>query len=120
MTSGNNSLSDIVERLAPWQFAFSDSLASVVRTGGSCLDETSDGDCPGWLFDETTERGLAAEICDHCPVHDPCLELELRVLGAAKVGMWGVLGEDGRRALHPLWRQARENATDTGSRGDQR
>ena len=31
------------------------------------------------------------------------MELELRLFGAQKLGMWGVLGQDGRCALHTVW-----------------
>jgi WhiB family redox-sensing transcriptional regulator len=103
-------LSIIAERLTPWRSASNDALAVAVIAAGACLDDTCDGDRPGWLFDHTTERELAALICADCPVSDACLELELRLFGAARLGMWGPLGEDGRRALHPVWVRAREDA----------
>lgn len=105
---GTDVLSAIVMRLTPWRSASNAALAAVVITAGACLDDTCDSDRPGWLFDDTTDHELAALICAECPVSDACLELELRLFGAAKLGMWGPLGEDGRRALYPLWAQAEE------------
>lgn len=105
---GTDVLSAIVTRLTPWRSASNDALAAVVITAGACLDDTCDGDRPGWLFDDTIDHELAALTCAECPVSDACLELELRLFGAAKLGMWGPLGEDGRRALYPAWAQAEE------------
>jgi WhiB family redox-sensing transcriptional regulator len=67
------------------------------------MDAMSDGDRPGWLFDNGTDPDVAAQVCARCPVQDECLELELRLFGARKLGMWGVLGQDGRCALHTVW-----------------
>jgi WhiB family redox-sensing transcriptional regulator len=119
---GTDVLSAIVERLTPWRSATNDALAAVVIVAGACLDDTCDGDRPGWLFDDTTDRELAALICADCPASDPCLELELRLFGAARLAMWGPLGEDGRRALHPVWVRAREDAatSEVGVTDDER
>ena len=118
VSSAEESLTAIAERLAPLQAVPSDVLGVIVVGAGSCLDEMADVTRPGWLFDHSTDRETATLICADCPVRDQCLELELRLFGAAKHGMWGCLGEDGRRALHPVWVQVREDATDAGSRGD--
>ena len=117
---GADVLGVIVERLAPWRSTSDDALAAIVVVIGACLGETSDGDRPGWLFDDSADRELAALICAECPVSDACLELELRLFGAARLGMWGSLGEDGRRALHPVWAQGRPDVADSGRRGDRR
>ena len=89
-----------LERLRP---ASNDALGAAVVGAGSCLDAMSDGDRPGWLFDNDTDPDVAARVCARCPVQDECLELELRLFGAQKLGMWGVLGQDGRCALHTVW-----------------
>ena len=112
------SLDAITEQLLPLRPAPNDVLGEIVIQAGSCLDETTDPARPGWLFDDTTEPDTAAQMCADCPVRYACLELELRLFGAAKPGMGGALGEDGRRALHPVWLQAREDATGAESRGD--
>ena len=36
-------------------------------------------------------------------MRDECTELELRLTGDRAVGLWGVLGEGGRQALHRVW-----------------
>ena len=80
------------------------------------MDAMPDGDRPGWLFDNSTDPDVAARVCARCPVQDECLELELRLFGAQKLGMWGVLGADGRCALHRVWTQVREDATSRDDR----
>lgn len=114
-----DALSTIAARLMAWRGTTNDALAAAVVIVGACLDETSDGDRPGWLFDKTTDRELATLICADCSVQEQCLELELRLFGAAKLGMWGTLGEDGRRALHPVWMQVREDLAEA-ERGERR
>ena len=106
---GEESLTAIAERLEQWRSVADEVLGVLIVGAGSCLDETVDPERPGWLFDLTTDPGSTAQICAACPVRDACLELELRLLGAQKHGMWGALGEDGRRALHPVWAQRRGN-----------
>jgi WhiB family redox-sensing transcriptional regulator len=96
-------LTDTAMRLERVRSASDDALGAAVVGAGSCLDAMSDGDRPGWLFDNDTDPDVAAQVCAQCPVQDECLELELRLFGARKLGMWGVLGEDGRCALHTVW-----------------
>lgn len=72
---------------------------------------------PRWLFDAETDRELATRLCEGCPVQDQCLELELRLLGAQTVGVWGALNEDDRRALFPYWQRARNSDTSTTTNG---
>lgn len=119
--SADRSLALVAEQLEWLRTVSDDVLGSAIVRAGSCMNELVDGDRPGWLFDDTTDRGSAALVCAECPVRGECLELELRLFGAEKLGMWGALGEDGRRALHPVWLQARDDATDadgTGRGGD--
>jgi WhiB family redox-sensing transcriptional regulator len=91
---------EIVERLEWSRTVTDDELGSAVVRRGACLEGA---DAPGWLFDADTPRGGAAGYCAVCSVRDECLELELRVLGGQVCGMGGALGEDGRRALYPVW-----------------
>ncbi len=100
-------LTEIAEALEWVQPASDDALGTAVVHHGSCLDPLPNGDRPGWLFDHETPVDVAAAVCAGCRVRLECLELELRLFGAQKLGMWGPLGEDGRRALHPVWMQVR-------------
>jgi WhiB family redox-sensing transcriptional regulator len=114
-------LTGAAERLEWVRPASDDALGAAIVRAGSCMDTLPNGDRPGWLFDSETDPGVAARVCAGCPVQDECLELELRLFGAQKLGMWGVLGEGNRRALHPIWAHLREHAIDrdgTGHGGD--
>jgi len=73
---------------------------------GACMEISADDGPPRWLYEDGTDRELAARLCQGCPVQRECLELELRMFGDQTVGVWGALGEDDRRALVPHWRQA--------------
>jgi WhiB family transcriptional regulator, redox-sensing transcriptional regulator len=115
--TNEESLTAAAERLEWLRPASDEVLGSAIVRAGSCMDEFVDGDRPGWLFDETTDHGSAALVCMGCPVRDECLELELRLFGAQKLGMWGALGEDGRRALHPVWSRMRGNVADSHDAG---
>lgn len=103
-----NWLIEIAARLDRVQAVPDDVLGAAVVRYGACMQTQDDGEPPGWLHDVQTDRELAARLCAGCPVQDECLELELRLLGEQTVGVWGALGEDDRRALHPIWRRHRD------------
>jgi WhiB family redox-sensing transcriptional regulator len=90
--AGGEWLADAAMRLERVRPASNDALGAAVAGAGSCMDAMSDGDRPGWLFDNGTDPDVAVRVCARCPVQDECLELELRLFGARKLGMWGVLG----------------------------
>jgi WhiB family redox-sensing transcriptional regulator len=105
--SDDSVLADIGRRLAGLRPVPSKVLADLVERDGACLEVAVDEGPPRWLFDQRSDRELAARLCAGCPVQLECLELELRILGEQTVGVWGALGEDERRALVPQWRRAR-------------
>jgi WhiB family redox-sensing transcriptional regulator len=102
-------LIEIVRRLARLRSAPTRVLAAIVARDGACMQPGPDspvGRPPRWLHETSTDRAVAARLCQGCPVQQECLELELRMSGEQTVGVWGALGEDDRRALVPLWRHA--------------
>ena len=52
--------------------------------------------------------GVGGGLCARCPVIGQCLEWELRCAGMTTTGVWGATCEDDRRALHPIWRERRQ------------
>jgi WhiB family redox-sensing transcriptional regulator len=100
-------LTPIAARLDRFEPVSKDALGAIVVNSGGCMDALPNGDRPGWLFDEQTPREIAVGVCARCPVADACLELELRLFGTERLGMWGALGERGRRELHPVWQRRR-------------
>lgn len=118
MTSGNELwLIGIAWKLDRLRWAPSDVLRDVVTSEGACMRPPPDEGPPG----ATSDRELAARLCDGCPVQDECLELELRMSGPATVGVWGAMTDDDRRDLHPYWLRRGERAervmnTDGGER----
>jgi WhiB family redox-sensing transcriptional regulator len=111
-TGNDDRLTAVAASLEWVRPASDDVLGAAVVRHGSCMDVLPDGDRPGWLFDDQTDSTVAARVCAGCPVRDECLELELRLFGAQQLGMWGGLGEDERRALHPVWARLREHVAD--------
>lgn len=91
-------------------------LAEIVRRDGACAWVFTDH-VPVREDERTNDRKLAALLCDGCPVHDECLELELRAAGARTVGVFGALSDDDRRALYPHWLERGERADDDGPDG---
>lgn len=119
-SSGDVSLAAIAEHLDYLRDVTDDALGRSVIGAGLCVDETADPDQPGWPLDDTVNDAVVVLICAGCPVADQCLELELRLFGAERHGLWGSLGEDGRRALHPMWAARRGRAEDDGTVGGER
>ena len=103
---GDSWLVEIVNRLTRLGRVPSGLLAEVVARDGACLQISTDDRPPRWLYENSTDRELAARLCRGCPVQLECLELELRMFGSQTVGVWGALGEDDRRALVPRWRRS--------------
>jgi WhiB family redox-sensing transcriptional regulator len=99
-------LLEVVKRLTRLRRVPSGVLAEIVAVDGACLEISADDGPARWLYEDGTDRELAARLCRGCPVQWECLELELRMFGEQTVGVWGALGEDDRRALVPYWRQA--------------
>jgi len=67
-----------------------------------------------------TDRELAARLCAGCPVHDECLELDLRWMADQTVGVFAGLTQDDRRLLHAVWAAERfpgGTVVDPGCRG---
>ncbi len=92
-----------------------DVLTELVERDGTCWWEVTSGDPPDIADDEQApDRALAARLCAGCPVQLECLELELNTAGAATTGVWGALGEDDRRALHPVWQARRQDQRRNG------
>lgn len=91
----------------------------VVREG-ACMPTLVRDSEPPWLSQSTSDRELAAHLCEGCPVQDECLELELRIAGRHTVGVWGALPEDDRRGVHEHWLRRGERAVDpdTNAGGD--
>ena len=107
---GDSWLVEIVNRLARLGRVPSGLLAEVVARDGACLQISTHDRPPRWLYENGTDRELAARLCHGCPVQLECLELELRMFGSQTVGVWGALGEDDRRALVPHWRRSTARA----------
>ena len=99
-------LVEIVNRLTRLGWVPSGLLTEIVARDGACLQISTDDRPPRWLYENRTDRELAARLCRGCPVQLECLELELRMFGSQTVGVWGALGEDDRRALVPHWRRS--------------
>jgi WhiB family redox-sensing transcriptional regulator len=95
----------------------SEVLGDIVVRDGACMAVSADDEPPQWLHEDGTDRELAAQLCQGCPVQLECLELELRMFGDETVGVWGALGEDDRRALVPHWRDEQQRPETNG--GDQ-
>jgi WhiB family redox-sensing transcriptional regulator len=96
----------------------SEVLGNIVARDGACVAVVTDDEPPHWLHEDSTDRELAARLCQGCPVQLECLELELRMFGDETVGVWGALGEDDRRALVPHWRDEQPQRQETDG-GDQ-
>ena len=75
-------LAEIVHRLARLRSVPSGVLAEVVARDGACMEVSADDRPPRWLYENGTDRELAARLCRGCPVQRECLELELRMFGA--------------------------------------
>jgi WhiB family redox-sensing transcriptional regulator len=103
---GDSWLVEIVNRLTRLRRVPSGLLTEIVARDGACLQISTDDRPPRWLYENGTDRELAARLCRGCPVQLECLELELRMFGSQTVGVWGALGEDDRRALVPHWRRS--------------
>lgn len=99
-------------RLDRLRWVPTDVLHDIVMRDGSCVWAYTDGGPPQMINNDLTDRQLALCLCAHCPVHDECLELELRMAGEETTGVWGALNEDDRRALYPHWRARGERAED--------
>lgn len=84
-------------------------LTTVVVRRGLCLWGLWPAAEPDWEDCAPSDRALAQQLCEGCPVIDQCLELELRTAGASTTGVWGALPEDDRRALHPIWQRRRQH-----------
>jgi WhiB family redox-sensing transcriptional regulator len=82
-------------------------LRDVVMRRGLCLWGLWPAQEPDW--DAPSDRELAAQLCEGCPVIDQCLELDLRTAGACTTGAWGALPEDDRRALLRVWQRHRQD-----------
>lgn len=100
MTPDDLWLVGIAWRLDRLRWVPRDALRELATRDGACMSACGD---PPWLDVDSTDRAMAARMCAGCPVQDECLEVELRETGAQTVGVWGALGEDDRRALHPHW-----------------
>jgi WhiB family transcriptional regulator, redox-sensing transcriptional regulator len=101
MTARDVSLAAIAGQLASLCSIPNDRLADFVTRDGACMEVSAVEDPPCWLYNDGTDRELAARLCEGCPVQAECLELELRMNGDLTVGVWGALCEDDRRALIP-------------------
>jgi WhiB family redox-sensing transcriptional regulator len=97
----DDSLAEIAGPLAGLRSVPNEVLADLVRCYGACSEVNADEEPPCWLYNDGTDRELAARLCEGCPVQAECLELELRMSGDLTVGVWGALCEDDRRALVP-------------------
>jgi WhiB family redox-sensing transcriptional regulator len=100
----NERLAEIAARLDRLIDMPTDVLVGLVMADGACVWCYGDGEVPSLTGLDTPDRELAARICAGCPMHDECLELELRFAGRDTVGVWGALSEQDRQALYPLWR----------------
>lgn len=107
----------IAARLDRLRHVPDDVLTAVVLGGGLCFRCLWPPQEPDWDDAAPSDRELAARLCAGCPVIDPCLELDLRTDGTGSAGVWGALPEDDRRALHPIWRQHRQQETSREQKG---
>lgn len=112
MTSSDCRWIEIAWQLDRVRWVPRDVLAAIVMRDGQCIWAYTSDDPPELTGIDTTDRALAARLCERCPVRDECLELELRTAGKHTTGVWGALGEHDRRALYPHWRQRGERAED--------
>jgi WhiB family redox-sensing transcriptional regulator len=102
-------------QLDRWRQVPTDVLSAVVMRRGLCLWGLWPAQEPDW--DAPSDRELAAQLCDGCPVIDQCRELDLRTAGACTTGVWGALAEDDRRALHRVWQHRRQQPRERGEEG---
>jgi WhiB family redox-sensing transcriptional regulator len=98
-------------RLDRWRQVPTEVLTSAVARSGLCLWGLWPAQEPDWDDCASSDRELSARLCAGCPVMDQCLEWELRCAGMSTTGVWGATCEDDRRALHPIWRQRRQEPT---------
>ncbi|HEX8761578.1 MAG TPA: WhiB family transcriptional regulator [Pseudonocardiaceae bacterium] len=83
-------------------------LTTVVVRRGLCLWGLWPAVEPDWEDCAPSDRALAEQLCEGCPVIDQCLELDLRTAATSTTGVWGALAEDDRRALHQVWQRRRQ------------
>lgn len=103
MNSQNNHFDEIAARLDRYAEVPTDALFTLVTGEGLCFWAFDRHELPELTGEDTPDRELAAAMCAGCPVIDECLELELRTAGEDTVGVWGVLPDADRRALHCVW-----------------
>lgn len=92
-------------------------LTTVVVRRGLCLWGLWPAVEPDWEGCAPSDRALAEQLCEGCPVIDQCLELDLRTAGTSTTGVWGALPEDDRRALHPMWQRRRQRQNQNDGEG---
>lgn len=120
MNSDDDRLDEIAARLDRLRGVPNEVLGEIVLRDGRCLWAFTHGEPPELTGIDTAERELAARLCESCPVHDECLEWELRLHGPNTVGVWGALTEDDRRALYPQWRARGDGVAHERDGGQQR
>lgn len=105
----HDQLRELAARLDRLRDVPTDVLIGIVRRGCVCPWAFALGDPPALTGGaDTPDRELAALVCADCAHPDECLELDLRTVGPATVGVFGGLSETDRRALYPLWRARRD------------
>lgn len=112
-------LAELVRRLRRFREVPDAVLADIVWWHGCCVTRFLEGRpvppfCELAEGSEEPDRALAEWLCAGCPVVDHCLELELRTLGAATVGVFGGLTEAERREVHRLWLADRDGEPEGG------
>ncbi len=108
-------LTEIVVRLDRLRSVPTAVLADIVMRNGQCLWFITEGDPPEVTGTDNPDRELAEKLCAGCPVHDECLELELRLFGPETFGVWGGLSEADRRALYQIWLAHRQESESSDS-----
>jgi WhiB family redox-sensing transcriptional regulator len=116
-TPDYSAMADRLDRLDRLDKVPTDVLTSVVALNGLCLLDLWTEEEPDWDDCAPSDRALAQQLCQGCPVIDQCLELKLRTAGANTTGVWGATCDGDRRALHRVWRQRRQQGNGSDQEG---
>lgn len=98
---------DVAADLDQFADVATDALRDAVRWHGLCQWIYVANAAPEWSGDDRIDREMIAGICAECPVAAECLEHELRTVGYATDGVWGLLDAEDRRQVFLPWSDRR-------------
>jgi WhiB family transcriptional regulator, redox-sensing transcriptional regulator len=100
-------LHDALAALEPFAGLSDESLSESVVEQGTCMALYAQGRGPTLTGDPIADRRMTEPWCLSCPVRRECLEWEMRSVGPATRGPWGLLHEPARRDFYELWAKHR-------------